>query len=104
MHLDLRMLRALVMVDRIGSITDAAQVLRFSTPAVSAQIQALEKACGARLVRRQGSRIVLTDAGRRAVLVARLMLAAARELEQLGDDLPDPNAGVKALRTNAEEG
>lgn len=103
MHLDMRMLRALVAVDRIGSFTDAARVLRFSTPAVSAQVQALEKECGVRLVQRQGARIVLTEAGERAVLVARLMLAAARELEQLGA-IPDREVRVKAFPRDVEEG
>ncbi|MCX6406749.1 MAG: LysR family transcriptional regulator [Propionibacteriales bacterium] len=104
MHLDLRMLRAFVAVEQIGSFTDAARVLRFSTPAVSAQVQALEKGCGVRLVRREGARIVLTDAGRRAAPVARLMLAAARELERLGDDVGDRSSCVKTFPTNAEDG
>jgi DNA-binding transcriptional LysR family regulator len=103
-HLDLRMLRAFVAVEQTGSYTDAARELRFSTPAVSAQVQALEKGCGVRLVRRQGPRIVLTEAGRRAAPLARLMLATARELEQVGTDLPDRALGVKTFPTNAEEG
>lgn len=97
MHLDLRMLRAFVTVEQAGSFTDAARALRFSTPAVSAQVQALEKGCGVRLVRRQGSGVVLTEAGRRAAPLARLMLAAARELEHVGDRLPDRSLGTRTL-------
>ncbi|WP_317698332.1 LysR family transcriptional regulator [Aeromicrobium sp. REDSEA-S32_B7] len=61
MHLDLRMLRALVAVDQIGSFTDAARVLRFSTPAVSAQVQALDG---------QTLTIALVNAGARDSFVA----------------------------------
>lgn len=104
MHVDLRMLRAFVTVDRAGSITDAARELRFSVPAVSAQVQALEKGCGVRLVQRRGSGVVLTEAGRRAVPLARLMLAAAKELERVGDSMPDRMPGVKSFPTFSEEG
>jgi DNA-binding transcriptional LysR family regulator len=103
-HLDLRMLRALVAVDQIGSFTDAARVLRFSTPAVSAQVQALEKGCGTRLVHRRGSRVVLTEAGRRAVPLARLMLAAARELEHIGDASSDRGFGTRTFPVGSEDG
>ena len=104
MHVDLRMLRALVVVEQSGSFVDAARVLRFSAPAVSAHIQALEKECGARLVSRQGPRTVLTEAGRRAVPIARLMLAAAGELEQIGTQTPVRRALAAPDATSSETG
>lgn len=94
MHLDLRMLRALVMVERSGSITDAARVLRFSAPAVSAHLQALERECGVRLVRRDGAGVRLTEEGRRAVPIARLILAAAEELGGVADRGPVARGAV----------
>lgn len=102
MHVDLRMLRALVVVEQSGSYIDAARVLRFSAPAVSAHIQALEKECGTRLVVRQGPRTVLTEAGRRAAPIARLMLAAAGELEQIGTDAPARRALVAPAPSPSE--
>ncbi len=83
MHVEMRMLRALVMVEAQGSIGGAAQALAFSPAAVSAHLRALEKECGARLVERTGSGTRLTAAGRRAVPIARLILVAAQELQRL---------------------
>lgn len=90
MHIELRMLRALVMVDACGSIGRAADGLAFSPAAISEQIRALEKECGTRLVERSGAGTRLTPAGRRAVPVARLILAAAQELARLDDARPGP--------------
>ena len=83
MHVEMRMLRALVMVEAHGSIGGAAQALAFSPAAVSAHLRALEKACGTPLVERTGSGTRLTSAGRRAVPIARLILVAAQELQRL---------------------
>ncbi|MEH3067153.1 MAG: LysR family transcriptional regulator [Aeromicrobium erythreum] len=83
MHVEMRMLRALVMVEAQGSIGGAAQALAFSPAAVSAHLRALEKVCGTRLVERTGSGTRLTSAGRRAVPIARLILVAAQELQRL---------------------
>ncbi|MCO7238140.1 LysR family transcriptional regulator [Aeromicrobium sp. CnD17-E] len=83
MHVEMRMLRALVMVEAHGSVGGAAQALAFSPAAVSAHLRALEKACGTRLVERTGAGTRLTSAGRRAVPIARLILVAAQELQRL---------------------
>ena len=50
-----------------GSLTRAAAALHVSQSAVSVQIQKLEEALGRPLFERQGRRLVLTDAGRRAL-------------------------------------
>ena len=84
MHIDLRMLMALVVVEASGSIGDAARRLTFSAAAVSGHLRALERECGVQLVRRTASGVELNDAGRRAVPLARLVLVAAGELEGLG--------------------
>lgn len=96
MNVELRMLRALVMVEARGSITEAAHGLSFSMAAVSSHLRALEKECGTRLVERSGSGTRLTEAGRRAVPIARLVLAAAHELERLGDPRAHPPARPRA--------
>jgi LysR family transcriptional activator of nhaA len=51
-------------VAREGGISRAAEKLRLSQPAVSAQVKALEAALGERLVQRQGRTLVLTEVGR----------------------------------------
>lgn len=94
MHIDPRMLRALVMVEASGSISGAARRLTFSAPAVGGHLHALERACGVALVRRTASGVELTEAGRRAVPLARLVLAAVAELEGLGRAAPGDVRGV----------
>jgi len=51
-------------VAREGGISRAAEKLRLSQPAISAQIKALEAALGERLFQRQGRTLALTDVGR----------------------------------------
>jgi LysR family transcriptional activator of nhaA len=62
-HLNYHHLMYFWTVAREGSISTAAQKLRLSQPAVSAQIKTLEAALGERLLERQGRRLVLTDIG-----------------------------------------
>ncbi|MCX6406748.1 MAG: LysR family transcriptional regulator [Propionibacteriales bacterium] len=95
MHVEMRMLRALVMVEAQGSIGGAAQALAFSPAAVSAHLRALEKECGTRLVERTGSGTRLTAAGRRAVPIARLILVAAQELQRLEASVQSGPAGPR---------
>ena len=58
-----KQLRAFCAVARTGKMTDAAQQLYLSQPAVSLQIQALEDEIGALLFERHGPRITLTHEG-----------------------------------------
>ena len=51
-------------VAREGGVSKAAEKLRLSQPAISAQIKTLEAALGERLFQRQGRTLVLTDIGR----------------------------------------
>ncbi|HZR81116.1 MAG TPA: transcriptional activator NhaR [Candidatus Binatia bacterium] len=67
-------------VARLGSVTAAAGELRLAQSTVSAQIHQLEAVLGERLLRREGRRLVLTDAGRRAFDYAAEIFALGREL------------------------
>lgn len=51
-------------VAKQGSITRASEDLRLAHPTISAQIHRLEDVLGVKLLRREGRRLVLTDAGR----------------------------------------
>src|SRR6266849_5374508 len=57
------LLRAFLMVAERRSFTRAAEALFLSQPAVTQQIQSLEREVGERLFERQGRRIRLTPAG-----------------------------------------
>lgn len=61
--MDQNQLRAFLKVAELHSFTQAAEALYFSQPAVTQQIQALEREVGERLFERQGRRVTLTPAG-----------------------------------------
>ncbi len=77
-------LRILVAVARHGSVTAAARALNYAQPSVSHHLARLEAETGARLTRRSGRGIQLTDAGRllagRAEEILGRLDAAEREL------------------------
>src|SRR5688572_16307122 len=62
--LDVTRLRVLVAVARLGSVTAAAQALRYAQPSVSHHLARLEAETGSQLVQRVGRGVRLTDAGR----------------------------------------
>ena len=62
--MELRHLRYFVAVAEHGGISHAAERLNIAQPAVSRQIQDLERELGFDLLLRAGRRVVLTDAGR----------------------------------------
>ncbi len=62
--LDIRKLRMLAELDRLGTIAAVARSLRLTPPGVSMQIAALEREVGLRLTERNGRRVALTPAGR----------------------------------------
>ncbi len=59
----LKPLRAFCQVAKLGSVSRAAESLFLTQPAVSQQLQALERELGVELVMRQGRALVLTKAG-----------------------------------------
>jgi DNA-binding transcriptional LysR family regulator len=77
----LEQLRTFLAVASREHVTQAAKVLRLSQPAVTQQVQLLERALGVRLLERIGRRVRLTDAG---VEVASACLLVMRSLEQVG--------------------
>jgi DNA-binding transcriptional LysR family regulator len=62
--LDVTRLRVLVAVARHGSVTAAAQALRYAQPSISHHLSRLEAETGSQLVQRAGRGIRLTEAGR----------------------------------------
>jgi len=59
----LKPLRAFCQTARLGSVSRAAEALFLSQPAVSLQLQALERDMGVRLLERSGRRLTLTREG-----------------------------------------
>ncbi|MEO6571640.1 MAG: LysR family transcriptional regulator [Ilumatobacteraceae bacterium] len=62
--IDVRKLRALAELARLGTVAAVADVLHLSAPAVSMQLSSLERELGIALTERRGRRLELTLAGR----------------------------------------
>jgi DNA-binding transcriptional LysR family regulator len=82
--MDLRQLRYLVALSEERSFTRAAAREHIAQPALSQQIQRLEREVGLSLVERTTRSVVVTDAGRMLIARARTMLA---ELEAANEEL-----------------
>jgi DNA-binding transcriptional LysR family regulator len=63
----------------LSSFTGAAKALRLTQASVSQRVQALEKTLGAPLFRREGGRVLLTEAGRKLYGYAQRILELHRE-------------------------
>src|SRR5947209_8943244 len=61
--MEVNQLRAFMKVAELRSFTQAAEALFFSQPAVTQQVQSLEREVGEPLFERQGRRVTLTPAG-----------------------------------------
>ena len=82
--MNLDYLRTYREVIKLGSFSKAAKKLSISQPAVSFQIQALERDLGIRLIDRGRKTITLTEAGKRLLDFADL---TEQERERLAHDL-----------------
>lgn len=74
-------MRVLREVAARGGISAAAEALGYTHSAVSQQLQALQRECGAPLLRRRGRGVALTDAGRVLVDHTEPVLAALERAE-----------------------
>lgn len=82
MDVRLGQLRTFVAVVDAGTFTDAAEVLGVTQASVSRSVAALERALGARLLERTTRHVALTDAGARALAVARRVLEEMAHLRR----------------------
>src|SRR4051794_30489500 len=90
-------LEALVHVVRRGSVTGAAQALYVTQPALTARLNALERAVGADLLVRRRGGARLTEAGRAFLPYAERALQAVDEGRQMLDELASGAAGHVAI-------
>ncbi|MGO4854611.1 LysR family transcriptional regulator [Phaeovulum sp. W22_SRMD_FR3] len=79
-HLDWNLLRSFVTIAQSQSITDAAQRLCLTQPAVSGSLKRLEEQVGYRLIERSSTMFELTDAGRTLLAEAIDITAAVSRL------------------------
>ena len=97
----LKQLRAFCHVARLGSITQAAERIFSSQPAVSLQMRALEEDINVALLERKGPHIALTAAGREFY---RLVEPLVEDVDRLPETFGEQYHGVAAeLRIAAGE-
>jgi DNA-binding transcriptional LysR family regulator len=89
--MNIEYLRTFLEVVKLGSFSEVAKRLSVSQPAVSFQIQKLERDLGVRLIDRGQKRIVLTDAGKRLLRFAEAVekehACLIRDLDQLREEI-----------------
>jgi DNA-binding transcriptional LysR family regulator len=78
--MEIYQLRTFIAVAQQRHLTQAAELLHLSQPAVTAQIKALEEELGVSLFDRNSSGVLLTDAGKRLLPDAEKVLASSRGL------------------------
>jgi len=76
-------LRSFHAVATHGSFTRAAEMLHITQPTLSGQVKELEERYGTKLFVRHGRRIELTDIGKSAFAITRLMFRHEEEVEHL---------------------
>ncbi len=94
-------LRAFCQVARLGSVSRAAETLFLSQPAVTLQLQALEREMGVRLLERSGRRLTLTREGDVLYELARPLVEG---LDGLGVALRERMRGMDAGELNVAAG
>jgi DNA-binding transcriptional LysR family regulator len=93
-HMDLRHARTFVTIAELGTVSAAALRLRIAQPALSRQLEALERELGLLLFDRVGRRLVLTGAGEQLVRECRDLLNAADTVAERARLLQRGNVGV----------
>ena len=80
--LDLNLLRVFVVVAEAGSVSKAATVLGLAQPALTAQLKRIERALGGTLFERDHTGARPTALGELVLTRARVLLPAARQLQE----------------------
>lgn len=74
--MDIQLFRTFLLVAKLENITQAAEQLNFTQPAVTAQIRMLEETYGVTLFERIGKKLYITDAGRELITQAERVMTA----------------------------
>lgn len=97
--MEIYQLRTFVTVAQQGHLTQAAEILHLSQPAVTAQIKALEEEMGISLFERTAGGVVLTKAGALLLPQAEQLIAGARGMLSLAKGLLGKLSGKVRLGT-----
>jgi len=94
-HLNFKHLRYFLIVAQEGSIARASERLNLTPQTISAQLKQLETALDVELFNRDGRRMELTDAGRKALSYAEEIFTMG---EKLQEQLQNPDSAIKVFR------
>lgn len=81
--MNLQNLRYLVAFSDHGTLTDAAQSLGISQPAISCALHEMQEELGCALFKRSGRKLELTQAGPSVLAAARRSLAAVEDIHRM---------------------
>lgn len=98
--MNLHGLRLFYMVAKMGSVTVAAEQLKISQPAITAQIKKFEKENGITLFLPQGRRIRLSEIGRQLVKEADAIFEIENRIETLIDNYKQGKNGTLKIAGN----
>jgi DNA-binding transcriptional LysR family regulator len=101
---DLNALAVFVAAAECGNFSEAGRQLNLSQPAVSQNIDALEKTFGVKLFERQGRSVRLTAAGQMLRSMGRELLASAHRLEETVASLEGEVAGEMTIGCTTTSG
>lgn len=99
MQINLNQLRAFFLVAKENSVTKAAEVLHITQPAVSMQIKSFEKNLDAKLFRKYGKELQLTDMGLVLFGYAERIFQVVEELEYVLKRYDDLTLGSFTIGT-----
>ena len=91
-------------INRLGSLSAAAQLLGMSRSSVSKQLAALEKKIGSRLLNRTTRKIVLTEVGLQVLQEAHKVELALQTIEHISEDHQSEIAGELKVSCASAQG
>lgn len=93
--MDIQLFRTFLLVAKLRNITQAAEQLNFTQPAVTGQIRMLEEQYGTTLFERIGKKLYITEAGRELVTHAEQLLTAFNGIHTAMQKFSDFNLSIK---------
>ena len=91
-------------INRLGSLSAAAQLLGMSRSSVSKQLAALEHQVGSRLLNRTTRKIVLTEVGQQVLKEAHKVELALQTIESISEDHQSEIAGELKISCSSAQG
>jgi DNA-binding transcriptional LysR family regulator len=93
--MDIQLFQSFLLVAKLSNITQAAEQLNFTQPAVTAQIRTLEEHYGVSLFERIGKKLYITEAGRELAIYTEKLLLAYHDINTAMQGLSDLNSPIK---------